>query len=127
MGWTTEENPGHEGYVIGLVPDRELGGVVRLRELRYPDDQAVVERVERVVVGCDCGWRSPHLLAPSGTSYAPFVCDLGGGALSEAYRGRARRLWQAHVHDVDEFRRRGPRTFMGREAGVEWLLYGEDA
>jgi hypothetical protein len=90
MGWIHEDHPGHEGYVVGL--STRGGGVYRELGYAYSDTRPVPQTVEYVCVGCDCGWRSPRLQAPTGTRYEPFCVTL-----SEAAEERARHLWKEHI------------------------------
>lgn len=67
MGIFNDDFPGHEGYVVGFH-ERAPGSAV-YREL---DGSDLDERdVHVIAVGCDCGWRSPHLVAPHGTLWHP--------------------------------------------------------
>lgn len=113
MGWMTCEDgtEGHEGYLIGLVP--EIGKTIDggeyesevLRELTYHRDGSRQENVplQWVCVGCECGWRSSRLRAPSGTFWTPCHVSLASGrddSISEGYEESARKIWVAHVADV---------------------------
>jgi hypothetical protein len=91
MGWCTGDNEdaGHEGYIVSLV--RPADGAF-WRELCYPNDIGE-QSIAVVQVGCDCGWRSPRMHAPFGTSFAPFVTILK----DEAFEERCRELWHEHV------------------------------
>jgi hypothetical protein len=102
---------GHEGYLVGLVPEvgKTIDGLEyesdNLRELTYHRDGERQDDVPLrwVCVGCECGWRSPRLHAPSGTHWAPchvrLACDRDD-SISEGYEESARKIWAAHVADV---------------------------
>jgi hypothetical protein len=111
MGWMTDVD-GHEGYLIGLVPEsgktieggREYESEI-LRELTYHRDGQRTDTVplRYVCVGCDCGWRSPRMHAPSGTEWTPCHVWLAQGrdeSICEGYEESARKIWLAHVADV---------------------------
>ncbi len=100
MGWcasSIDDPEGvHEGYLVPLERSGSLW-----REIYYPDN-AVREQLDAVCIGCDCGWRSPRLLAPFGTSYHPFAVTA-----SEWFEEQARALWRKHVRDCKSWRRYG--------------------
>lgn len=58
--------------------------------------------IYHVQVACECGWRSPRMTAPIGTTFAPWTVDLPDslGMASRDFEGRALKLWQAHMDDV---------------------------
>ncbi len=90
MGWINEDKaPGHEGYVVGLVPLCDD----RWRELRYPNDKITVLHLKRVQVACTCGWRSQVLHAPIGTRFDPYCVSFS----DERYDDDASRMWDHHV------------------------------
>jgi hypothetical protein len=123
MGWFNDEFPGHEGYIVGLVPvDLEaaraagaldLGGEewrqyldrhgrpVCWRELSSkgaagePDKHQTVRVIQ---VGCDCGWRSQHFYAPSGTRFAPSIVLLPREG-AEGLEDHALRVWRRHCEE----------------------------
>lgn len=103
MGWFDDAHPGHEGYLVGFV--RRVQSWVLWRELGVEDDS---ERVllERLAVGCDCGWRSPHFHPPFGVlaHYQPHTVTLRPKVDNESGREivwRAeegvRAIWRQHV------------------------------
>jgi hypothetical protein len=102
MGWCSEEHPEHEGYLIGLVPISDDSRT--LREVSYHVDGAVDSiKLQYVCVGCECGWRSPRMFAPSGTEWSPAMVWLAYGSSDEVvagYEESARKVWRAHVDDV---------------------------
>lgn len=110
MGWMSDED-GHEGYLVGLVPEigKTLDGAeyesTILRELTYHRDGARPGEVplQWVCVGCECGWRSPRMCAPSGTHWTPCIVWLAHGrdaSIVEGYEESARKIWAAHVAEV---------------------------
>jgi hypothetical protein len=96
MGWFSDEAPGHEGYVVGLV---EVGPY-RWRELGV-DDQ-VAEAIRWVQVGCECGWRSCRMIAPCRTRWYPSTVEI-----ADEYQDRAAALWRGHVRELVDRRRAG--------------------
>lgn len=105
MGWFDSDAPGHEGYLVALV--REEGAGREWRDLRvHPADEAGMRkhdgcRIEVVQVACDCGWRSPRIHAPLGTTWRPCMVVLPAGAGVEAEFERfALELWQAHMREA---------------------------
>ncbi|MBV8979289.1 MAG: hypothetical protein JO086_00135 [Acidimicrobiia bacterium] len=93
MGWFSSDHPGHEGYVVGLVPRSEWAW----RELTTGDDGEHPLRM--IAVGCDCGWRSPRLYAPPGTRWSPYIVDLPTKTDDE----RAYRIWwHGHIENAGE-------------------------
>lgn len=113
MGWNADGAEAHEGYLVGLVPEvgKTIDGIEYesgiLRELGYHRDgdrQGDVP-LQWVCVGCDCGWRSPRMLAPTGTHWTPCRVWIAYGAddsIVEGYEESARKLWLAHVRDIRE-------------------------
>jgi hypothetical protein len=93
MGWISEEPPGHEGYIVGLVEEQPGG---RWRELRGEDPEC---RVQRMKVGCDCGWRSRVFHAGLGARWHPSSTELRNDRLER----EAQAVWQDHL--TDEARR----------------------
>ncbi|WP_437804525.1 hypothetical protein [Sorangium sp. So ce693] len=91
MGWTHDEHPGHEGYLVAT--EREANGT--WHEVRYPDDQK--RPVSSLLVACDCGWRSPRLVAPMGSMWFPFIVEI-----PERYRERAHELWRRHFDSLPD-------------------------
>lgn len=97
MGWYNDVAPGHEGFIVGLVPEGPSDGG-RFRELRYPDDEARGRTpIQLWQVACVCGWRSPQLRAPPGAYWAPFTAELGDEDLEHL----AAQLWSEHWHMPD--------------------------
>ncbi len=84
MGWQADA-AGHEGYLVGFDE--------RGRELR---DQKRTVEIKTIAVGCECGWRSPMLIAPAGTKWAPSSVwlDEHHEELTEDF---ARAMWKKHV------------------------------
>jgi hypothetical protein len=110
MGWQSEDAPGHEGGLIGLVPAPgagEPGGLRRVRdegsggwrELHSPRDDVELENVKMFQAGCTCGWRSPRFRAPAGTSWWPFSLELP--ELHEDLEDLAAELWSQHCRLPD--------------------------
>lgn len=95
MGWLVEDRPGHEGYLVAYVP-RARNDLSRLRELSYPDECG--DEIRRIGVGCECGWRSPVVVSPFGTTYVPHCVSLP--ERDEArYEEMAVKLWRRHVDE----------------------------
>jgi hypothetical protein len=111
VGWVYEDEPGHEGYPVGLV-EQEVeftykndgpGGSTYLRELSYyqDHDREVPKGGLRPVafqVACDCGWRSRRFHAPLVARYVPHSLELGDELAEE----EARQIWVRHVREVAE-------------------------
>lgn len=113
MGWQSIEAglEEHEGYLVGLVREsgKTLDGIEyeseTLRELTYHRDGTRQDDVpiQWVCVGCECGWRSPRLRAPTGTHWTPCHVWLAWGrddSIIEGYEESARKIWVAHVAEV---------------------------
>ena len=98
MGWFFDraDLTRHEGYAIGLV--REPIGIFRALSVETDRGRDRTAPLEYVQVGCDCGWRSPYLYAPSGTTWFPSVVHFGEHNLRA--EERARLIWRAHVEQV---------------------------
>jgi len=99
MGWFHDDAPQCEDYVVALEPEAGYPG--SYCEIRYPDDRP--RTVRAVQVGCDCGWRSSIMIAPTGTTWHPFMVELPDGPYDE----RARLIWKEHI----EAERRVPATW----------------
>src|SRR3990172_9145429 len=97
MGWFREDDPAHEGYVVGLVPEQVTykaldGRAIRathLRELNYHQDhdREVAKGglpVTVFQVACECGWRSRRFVAPCRARWYPYSLELGDEALEQA-------------------------------------------
>ena len=95
MGWLDEEEPGHEGYLVGLVPLE--GSDFRWRELTsfQERDKEPLERVRMVQVGCECGWRSPRIHAPLFTEWFPYVVSA-----PDWFDEVARMIWKEHIQSL---------------------------
>lgn len=98
MGWNHDDTT-HEGYLVAIVTDTGghfLGAMTgRAAELGSPDDCTFNVRavfVRRAKAACSCGWRSPLLVAPNGTSWSPSTVDA-----PRWFEDAAKRLWVAHV------------------------------
>lgn len=100
MGWLNEAFPGHEGYVVALI-EHEPGSSF-YQELAYPSlppgacEDEIRTRgylLRRIAVGCDCGWRSPHMRAPAFTHWYPRFVELP----NEHHEDLARAIWHAHI------------------------------
>lgn len=106
MGWCCEDGT-HEGYLVGLVHDDQgvfsghagygrgqLTG--RMRELGARADDHVCARVPVTWVkcACACGWRSPLIRVPFGTSAEWMPSSV---VAPEAFEDACRVLWEAHV------------------------------
>ncbi len=94
MGWCRDGAPGHEGYVVGI----EQFNDGRWRELSngYDEAHARVEggiRITHLQVACDCGWRSPRLVAPLHTRWHPFYVEF----YDEHYEEQAANIWDEHI------------------------------
>lgn len=102
MGWFSDNAPGHEGYVVGLVLDRERGLARNeyWRELSPSDEQLGRIPVRRIQVGCDCGWRSRVIVAPYGTTWVPCCVFFALDADDEL----AGALWSEHA-ETERFAR----------------------
>lgn len=95
MGWCHDDGT-HEGYLEGLVEDDAQGHFqghvpLRLRALGVRDRDSV-QWVRYVRAACECGWRSPLLRAPAGTTFHPSVI-----VAPERFEDAARELWKRHV------------------------------
>lgn len=95
MGWIDcsgdEWRYQHEGYVVGI---KRIEGTSQFRELGS-DDLDVIP-LNWIQVGCECGWRSPRILAPSGTKWTPCCVTLP----SERKDDEASLIWQRHVSSL---------------------------
>ena len=93
MGWINDSAPGHEGYLIGIVPALNPDDTLRYRELCLATDADRDNVILRhVQVGCDCGWRSPRLAAPSSTRWRPSAVEA-----PLRFEEHARLLWHEHI------------------------------
>ncbi len=110
MGWCHDDAASHEGYLVAVVSDDDgwfLGPVPgRMRELASRAHlygagktaaHALIAReilhIRYVKAACSCGWRSPLLHAPDGTSWMPsIVCA------PPWFEDAARALWLAHAN-----------------------------
>ena len=88
MGWSHDRYPGHEGYIVGPVPDDQRTD--HWRELATGDKEC---RVERMKVGCDCGWRSRAFFAGLKAKWYPNITELGDDELEDS----ARAEWHRHL------------------------------
>jgi hypothetical protein len=107
MGWQHEEHgTAHEGYLIGLVEEERGSGLFRELTRRHDGNIDGAIPLRYVCVGCDCGWRSPRMFAPSGTEWTPCSVWLAHGrgddSIADGYEESARKIWAAHVADVRE-------------------------
>lgn len=103
MGWQCESGE-HEGYVVGL--EQSPNGY-RWHELNSADDAKRVDGdpvrhhaglpVTHIQVACDCGWRSPRLVAPLRACWFPSFVD----GLNESQDERARQIWKLHVEQSE--------------------------
>jgi len=98
MSWSHDATPGHEGYLVGLVP-RVRGDHPNLeddawRPLTRGDSEAAASGIYLYVVqvGCTCGWRSSRLDAPIGACWWPHLVDV-----SAHFAERCRTIWRAHA------------------------------
>lgn len=120
MGWFHEGQPGHEGFFVGFV-SRE-GTTSLWRELGYPDQGT--HTLERLAVGCDCGWRSTHFPPPAivRASWAPSSVILEGSTLAvEQAEAEARLLWRVHVEqlrDVPIVDAKAPLVLLARHSRI---------
>lgn len=110
MGWYSDQHPGHEGFLVGVV--RELESSALWRELGRRDESERV-LIERLAIGCDCGWRSPRFHLPFGVvaSWVPFVVALAPKTDTEQNRNliwRAqegmRSVWWSHAEATKRVR-----------------------
>lgn len=85
MGWFIGDVTGHEGYIVGVVEEHG-----RWRELMLGDGDQPVRTMQ---VGCDCGWRSPRMMAPPRAEYWPSVVHLRDDRVEDV----CRELWREHV------------------------------
>ncbi len=94
MGWSNELTPGHDGYLLGLVPQRGSSvskiTVDAWRPLSGEDVEVLYLRV--VQVGCTCGWRSPRMEAPIGACW-----QLDHVRASDWFLEDCRIIWRAHA------------------------------
>lgn len=97
MGWLRDDQPDHEGWVVAVVRDDG-----RWRELQYGD---VEQEISYVQIGCECGWRSPRLVAPLDTRWSPCMVVFPSWSSiepDELYDDAAADLWDHHIAvDVD--------------------------
>ncbi len=95
MGWMHDTAPGHEGYLVGLLPcdDARRRGD-GFRELTIHDDAEAAQGIflRWVQVGCACGWRSPRMDAPIDASWWPAHV-----ATSAWFEEQCRVIWRAHA------------------------------
>lgn len=98
MGWIDDIDGHHEGYLVACV--QENGSSI-WRELSYPNDKTKREDIKRVQVGCDCGWRSPRIIAPYGTRFLPFCVALPERD-EQDFESAAIKLWRAHLAEIRE-------------------------
>jgi hypothetical protein len=96
MGWFREGFDKHEGYVVGFVERKrgreKLNGLYR--ELQYPNDEKLIEKLPVIACGCDCGWRSSHWYprVTQPASWGPFSVNA-----SEYDDKRAFEEWDRHL------------------------------
>lgn len=119
MGWVNEDDPGHEGYAVGLVEEAvtysgdEPGGSTYLRELSYyqPGDREIPQtglRPAAIQVACECGWRSRRFHAPLGARYFHHYLELGDAKAEE----EALQLWKQHCRDEAQARAAGDKAWL---------------
>lgn len=98
VGWLRcdgqEHSNDHEGWVVAVVRDG-----YGWRELHLDD---APQDVTYVQVGCECGWRSPRLIAPLGTRFAPCFVDFPTrhGQRDDLYHDTAADLWSIHMDQM---------------------------
>lgn len=95
--WNIEGCP-FEGFIAGA--EKLRSGLIR--ELSYPIDGENRRNtpVFIVQVACTCGWRSPHMRAPSNTMWVPYCVLIASDA-----EDRGRMMWEEHAkhgHDSDQ-------------------------
>lgn len=97
MGWVSDK-PGHEGFVVGLteVESAAGNGWTWWRELGMRQGDETPRDVERIQVGCECGWRSRVFLAARGTRWFPYAVELRN---DDHVEDEARALWRRHLDD----------------------------
>lgn len=102
MGWFDSAHPEHEGYLVGLVHDKERGLVEseHMRQLAYPHDDHERHDVVKLQGACSCGWRSPRFTAPYGTKWYPHTVELPDFA-DEHVRAVVLKLWREHLRHPD--------------------------
>lgn len=93
MGWSHDDLPAHEGYIVGLVALE--GSSYRTRELGSRDGDGD-QPVERIQVACSCGWRSAIVRAPLGAEFFPSIVTFRKGD-EERIEDRALLEWNAHI------------------------------
>lgn len=100
MGWLNDKAPGHEGWLVALVRDEERGLArndyfreMDLEDVRSLRCEAAPRPGMNMQVGCDCGWRSPRMRAPSGAEWHPFMLTV-----DEATEDACRALWREHLN-----------------------------
>lgn len=96
MGWLrfdTADMAEHEGWVVAIIRDGNFG---HWRELRLGDHD---QEISHVQVGCECGWRSPRMIAPIGTRWAPCIV-LFPERHGEDHDFAAADIWSEHIDDL---------------------------
>lgn len=98
MGWVSDK-PGHEGYMVGLteVESSAGNGWTWWRELGMCQGDETPRTVERVQVGCECGWRSRVYAAPRRAKWFPYTVELN----DEAVKDEGREIWRRHLDDPE--------------------------
>lgn len=94
MGWSHDDLPTHEGYIVGVVALE--GSSYRTRELGSIDNDAD-QPVERIQVACSCGWRSAIVNAPLGTRFSPSIVIFPSGTTEQRTEDRALLEWNTHI------------------------------
>ena len=114
LEWVSQEHPGHDGLVVGLVQQDGGEDAGLYRELQYPID-VTVRRVELVAAGCECGWRSPRWSPRVPTEWRPWTQWGPWSVFAPAEDDeRALALWRRHVAlDVGGDRRSGAGELAG--------------
>ena len=123
MGWMNDAHPGHEGYVVGLVPvgDRQDD---RWRELGVADKELGTIRLLKVQVACDCGWRSCRMDAPLHTTWSPFHVWFDEVHNERQEMGFA--IWMAHLaSEIDAYALIGSKRFVSGRQVLEHYGAGD--
>lgn len=106
MGWVCEADGRHEGYFVALVPI--VGTGYRFRELDATTEGGP-RPIRFVQVACECGWRSPRLFAPVGSTWSSNHVEIPQDSPPSPMRPQgvdhpienaAIAMWQAHTREI---------------------------
>src|SRR5574338_168351 len=84
MGWFDSNHPGHEGYIVGLVLDKERGRAEseHMRQLAYPHDDTDRKDVTHLQGACS----SPGVATSSSPTCGRPTSSAARGGLREPPR-----------------------------------------